>query len=146
MALGAGCGGAGGAKSSTNPARRLSSAHFVRAADRACARVNQRLKGVPRATSLEKGVKELQSTLIPALERLIAALRRLEPPQHDSVTFQRLLTAFDGEDLAAHHLLSSARTRQVKGAKTAARQLTVQGRRARSLAKTLGLLACVKAA
>jgi hypothetical protein len=132
-----------GSKSKGPPPKSLSYLQFVRRADHACARAIRRIpKFRPGLTFpvLDKKV----GGLVSAQERLLVTLRRLIPPPSAAAAFQRLLTTFDAQDLAANRFRGAFEARQIRRITTLARQINVLSRRIDLRALRLGLRTCAK--
>jgi len=126
------------------PAKTLSHAQLVRAANRACARSGRRVRGIKKPTNPLAVLADLRRYVAPRYERLVFVLRGLAPPPADAVAYRRMLATFNYFDLTFHRALDSIDARQIGQAKRPARRLNFLGRRIHSRAKKLGLRPCAR--
>lgn len=108
----------GGLRAARQPARALSRAQFVSAADGACYRAAEGFS----PTRLDKPYTTSLRANLPVFERLRSALSDVVPPQEDAASFELMLSTLDTSLRADRDLLRFSATDQLRFGQAAIRQ------------------------
>ena len=130
------CGGGGGSSA------RLSKAEFQSQANAICAKYQQQIDAIETPTSLEQ-IPDLVDQILAILNKEVAEIRALNPPEELQSGFDQLLAATDRTKAAADDLANAAKAGDQAAVQKALEEGNAASKEADDLAANLGLDECV---